>query len=172
MYTYMYFTWQQRKLFNDSCVSRLIKTLHQKKNYVKIEVTNFPSNCCQYKWRRNIFGWFFLYQFKCACPFLPIVLINIRVSLFSTFLYSTFKGGWGGYIGTRKDLKTGNFTTASKVYMKYIHTAVVLRKNSLLHKQIKNHATLAYKNRVRKCFQKLFFITNMQFNNLTSKPQT
>jgi len=51
-------------------------------------------------------------------------------------------------------------------------TAVGIRKTSLLHKQIKKHATLAYKNRVRKCFQKLFFITNMQFNNLTSKPQT
>ena len=52
------------------------------------------------------------------------------------------------------------------------HTAVVLTKNSLLHKQIKNHATLAYKNSVRKCYQDMFFITNMQFNNPTSMPQT
>ena len=36
-------------------------------------------------------------------------------------------------------------------------TAVGLRKTSLLHKQIKNHATLAYKNSVRKCYQDMFF---------------
>ena len=52
------------------------------------------------------------------------------------------------------------------------HTAVGQRKTSLLHKQINNHATLAYKNSVRKCYQGLFFIANMQFNNTTSSPQT
>ena len=54
----------------------------------------------------------------------------------------------------------------------YLHTAVGLRKTSLLHKQIKNRATLANKNSVRKCYQGLFFIANMQFNNPTSIPQT
>ena len=53
-----------------------------------------------------------------------------------------------------------------------LHTAVGLRKTSLLHKQIKNRATLAYKNSVRKCYQGSFFIANMQFNNPTSMPQT
>ena len=52
------------------------------------------------------------------------------------------------------------------------YTAVALRKTWLLHKQIKNRATLAYKNSVRKCYQGLFFIANMQFNNPTSSPQT
>ena len=47
-----------------------------------------------------------------------------------------------------------------------------LRKTWLLHKQIKNRATLAYKNSVKKCYQGLFFIANMQFNNPTSMPQT
>ena len=51
-------------------------------------------------------------------------------------------------------------------------TAVALRKTWLLHKQIKNRATLGYKNSVRKCYQGLFFIANMQFNNPTSSPQT
>ena len=54
----------------------------------------------------------------------------------------------------------------------FCHTAVGLRKTSLLNKQIKNHATLAYKNSVRKCYQDVFLITNMQFNNPTSMPQT
>ena len=53
-----------------------------------------------------------------------------------------------------------------------IYTAVGLRKTWLLHKQIKNRATLAYKNSVRKCYQGSFFIANMQFNNPTSMPQT
>ena len=52
------------------------------------------------------------------------------------------------------------------------YTAVRLRKTSLLHKQIKNCAILAYKNSVRKCYQGSFFIANMQFNNPTSMPQT
>ena len=52
------------------------------------------------------------------------------------------------------------------------NTAVGLRKTSLLHKRIKNHATLAYKNSIRKCYQDVFFITNMQFNNPTLMPQT
>ena len=52
------------------------------------------------------------------------------------------------------------------------YTAVALRKTWLLHKQIKNRATLAYKNSVRKCYQGSFFIANMQFNNPTSMPQT
>ena len=52
----------------------------------------------------------------------------------------------------------------------YLDTAVGLRKTSLLHKQIKNRAILAYKNSVRKCYQGLFFIANMQFNNPTSSP--
>ena len=56
--------------------------------------------------------------------------------------------------------------------LKSIDTAVSLRKTWLLHKQIKNRATLAYKNSVRKCYQGLFFIANMQFNNPTSMPQT
>ena len=54
----------------------------------------------------------------------------------------------------------------------FAYTAVALRKTWLLHKQIKNRATLAYKNSVRKCYQGLFFIANMQFNNPTSSPQT
>ena len=53
-----------------------------------------------------------------------------------------------------------------------LYTAFGLRKTSLLHKQINNHATLAYKNSVRKCYQDVFFLTNMQFNNPTSMPQT
>ena len=53
-----------------------------------------------------------------------------------------------------------------------VHTAVGLRKTSLLHKQIKNRATLAYKNSVRKCYRGLFLIANMQFNNPTPSPQT
>ena len=48
------------------------------------------------------------------------------------------------------------------------HTAVGVFKTSLLHKQIKNHPNLAYKNSVRKCYEDLFFITNIQFNNPTS----
>ena len=57
---------------------------------------------------------------------------------------------------------------------KQIHlcTDIGVRKNLVLHKQIKNRPTLTYKNSERKCFQDLFFITNMQFNNLTSMPQT
>ena len=54
----------------------------------------------------------------------------------------------------------------------YLGTAIGVRKNLVLHKQIKNRPTLAYKNSERKCFQDSFFITNMQFNNLTSMPQT
>ena len=46
------------------------------------------------------------------------------------------------------------------------YTAVALRKTWLLQKQIKNRAS------VRKCYQGLFFIANMQFNNPTSSPQT
>ena len=38
------------------------------------------------------------------------------------------------------------------------YTAVGLRKTSLLHKQIKNHATLAYKNSVSKCYQDVFLL--------------
>ena len=56
--------------------------------------------------------------------------------------------------------------------MTHRNTAVGLRKTSLLHKQIKNRAILAYKNSVRKCYQGSFFIANMQFNNPTSMPQT
>ena len=58
------------------------------------------------------------------------------------------------------------------VLQTYLYTAVALRETWLLHKQIKNRATLAYKNSVRKCYQGLFFIANMQFNNPTSSPQT
>ena len=43
---------------------------------------------------------------------------------------------------------------------------------SILHKPIKNRPTLPYKNTVRKCYEDMFFITNMQFNNPTSMPQT
>ena len=67
--------------------------------------------------------------------------------------------------------KIKNGSTVLKVYC-IVDTAVGLRKTSLLHKQIKNRATLAYKNSVRKCYQGLFFIANMQFNNPTSMPQT
>ena len=52
------------------------------------------------------------------------------------------------------------------------YTAIGVRKNLVLNKQIKNRPTLAYKNSERKCFEDSFFITNMQFNNLTSMPQT
>ena len=54
----------------------------------------------------------------------------------------------------------------------YLDTAIGVKKNLVLHKQIKNRPTLTYKNSERKCFQNLFFITNMQFNNPTSMPQT
>ena len=53
-----------------------------------------------------------------------------------------------------------------------IYTAVAVRKTWVLHKPIKNRPTLAYKNTVRKCYDDMFFITNMQFNNPTSMPQT
>ena len=33
-------------------------------------------------------------------------------------------------------------------------------------------STLAYKNIVRKCYEDMFFIKNMQFNNPTSSPLT
>ena len=45
-----------------------------------------------------------------------------------------------------------------------IHTAVGLRKTSLLHAQIKNHATLAYKNSIRKCYEDLFLLQISNFN--------
>ena len=54
----------------------------------------------------------------------------------------------------------------------YMHTAVAVRKTWVLHKPIKNRPNLAYKNTVRKCYEDMFFITNMQFNNPTSMPQT
>ena len=53
-----------------------------------------------------------------------------------------------------------------------IYTAIAVRKTWVLHKPIKNRPTLAYKNIVRKCYEDMFFITNMQFNNPTSMPQT
>ena len=53
-----------------------------------------------------------------------------------------------------------------------VPTAVAVRKTWVLHKPIKNRPTLAYKNIVRKCYEDMFFITNMQFNNPTSMPQT
>ena len=53
-----------------------------------------------------------------------------------------------------------------------LYTAVAVRKTWVLHKPIKNRPTLAYKNIVRKCYEDMFFITNMQFNNPTSMPQT
>ena len=52
------------------------------------------------------------------------------------------------------------------------YTAIAVRKTWVLHKLIKNRPTLAYKNIVRKCYEDMFFITNMQFNNPTSMPQT
>ena len=52
------------------------------------------------------------------------------------------------------------------------YTAVAVRKTWVLHKPIKTRPTLAYKNTVRKCYEDMFFITNMQFNNPTSMPQT
>ena len=66
---------------------------------------------------------------------------------------------------------------ARKYYQKPItfyllHTAVGVRKTLVLHKQIKNRPTLAYKNSVRKCYEDMFFITNIHFNNPTSSPQT
>ena len=51
-------------------------------------------------------------------------------------------------------------------------TAVAVRKTWVLHKPIKNRPTLAYKNIVRKCYEDMFFITNIHFNNPTSSPQT
>ena len=54
----------------------------------------------------------------------------------------------------------------------FSYTAVAVRKTWVLHKPIKNRPTLAYKNIVRKCYEDMFFITNMQFNNPTSMPQT
>ena len=44
----------------------------------------------------------------------------------------------------------------------------------IVHKQIKYRPTLAYKNSVRKCYEYegLFFVTNIQFDNPTSTPQT
>ena len=58
------------------------------------------------------------------------------------------------------------------IFVQNVHTAVGVRKTLVLHKQIKNRPTLAYKNSVRKCYEDMFFITNMQFNNPTSMPQT
>ena len=72
-------------------------------------------------------------------------------------------------VRSRKSL--GNKTSVSSI-ISLVPTAVALRKTWLLHKQIKNRATLAYKNSVRKCYQGSFFIANMQFNNPTSMPQT
>ena len=59
-------------------------------------------------------------------------------------------------------------------YLKKVNrdTAVAVRKTWVLHRPIKNRPTLAYKNTVRKCYEDMFFITNMQFNNPTSMPQT
>ena len=57
-------------------------------------------------------------------------------------------------------------------YYLLLHTAIAVRKTWVLHKPIKNRPTLAYKNTVRKCYEDMFFITNMQFNNPTSMPQT
>ena len=54
----------------------------------------------------------------------------------------------------------------------YVRTAAAVRKTWVLHKPIKNRPTLAYNNIVRKCYEDMFFITNMQFNNPTSMPQT
>ena len=53
-----------------------------------------------------------------------------------------------------------------------VHTAIAVRKTWVLHKPIKNRPTLAYKNIVRKCYEDMFFITNIHFNNPTSSPQT
>ena len=59
-------------------------------------------------------------------------------------------------------------------YTKYsfINTAVGVRNTLVLHKQIKNRPTLAYKNSVRKCYEDMFFITNIHFNNPTPSTQT
>ena len=57
-----------------------------------------------------------------------------------------------------------------KDFLKF--AAVGLFKTSLLHEQIKNRPTEVYKNSVRKCYEGLFFITNVQFNNPTSTLQT
>ena len=56
-----------------------------------------------------------------------------------------------------------SFSASSVAYsrrncQKYVHTAVGLRKTWLLHKQIKNRATLPYKISVRKCYQGLFLL--------------
>ena len=53
-----------------------------------------------------------------------------------------------------------------------LRTAVAVRKTLVLHKQIKNRPTLAYKNSVRKCYEDMFFITNIHFNYSTSSPHT
>ena len=57
-----------------------------------------------------------------------------------------------------------------KICIRY--TAVAVRKTWVLHKPIKNRPTLAHKNTVWKCYEDMFFITNMQFNNPSSMPQT
>ena len=56
--------------------------------------------------------------------------------------------------------------------LRRLYTAVGVRKTLVLHKQIKNSPTLAYQNSVRKCYEDMFFITNIHFNNPTSSPQT
>ena len=58
------------------------------------------------------------------------------------------------------------------LFVKYVYTAVAVRKTWVLHTPIKNRPTLAYKNIVRKCYEDMFFITNIHFNNPTSSPQT
>ena len=64
-------------------------------------------------------------------------------------------------------------STEREIIIKSIksHTAVVVRKTWVLHKPIKNRLSLAYKNIVRKCYEEMFFITNIHFNDPTSSPQ-
>ena len=73
-------------------------------------------------------------------------------------------------------MKNSNMITASgpiSIFLaQSLRTAVGVRKTWVLHKQIKNRPTLAYKNSVRKCYEDMFFITNIHFNNPTSSPQT
>ena len=70
---------------------------------------------------------------------------------------------------------SGSITSYTPIFSflgKLVHTAIGVRKTLVLHKQIKNRPTLAYKNSVRKCYEDMFFITKIHFNNLTSSPQT
>ena len=68
--------------------------------------------------------------------------------------------------------RSGTISKTKSKFHQYRYTAVGVFKTSLLHKQIKNRPNLVYENSIRKCYEGLFFITNIHFNNPTSSPQT